>query len=335
MCLNPTSFFYTRPDGSRTSVPRACQECSKCLNAPIEDMVGRNLAERHYAAHSYAITLTYAGGDGARAIHPKDAQAFVRSLRDRGHHVRYLIVGEHGTRKGRAHFHSILHTDKPIEVKLNEEKVSLDPWPHGYVYAERAQTSRAIYYVAKYVAPHKSDDVWKTLSKKPILGARLFEDIAEDYAASCLWPHDLMYTPPGSNRRYGLRGTARDFFCEQLLKRMPVPEEHEISKDMSIALAGWARRYRRKNLLDTEKPVVERWRQPPAMPDWVHFEQGFENGEQTRPTEEIPEAAAHVETYRRAHGHKKGFNPRPRWRPKACPHLLESADDICSRFEAG
>ena len=55
------------------------------------------------------VTLTYKGDvPGSVTLLTADVQKFVRSLRKAGHKVRYMIAGEYGERKGRAHWHAVL-----------------------------------------------------------------------------------------------------------------------------------------------------------------------------------------------------------------------------------
>ena len=101
MCITPNRL----DDGTEV----ACRKCKLCKRNRVNDLVGRCIAESRYSKKTYAVTLTYANDAGVNAVTLvyKDVQDFMKRLRKR-YNVRYIVAGEYGTAKGRAHWHIIL-----------------------------------------------------------------------------------------------------------------------------------------------------------------------------------------------------------------------------------
>ncbi|XZQ27849.1 rolling circle replication-associated protein [Rhodobacter capsulatus] len=76
----------------------------------MNDYVARALAEASVSAVTATVTLTYAPRDDLadKVLHPRHFQLFMKLLRRAGHKVRYLVAGEYGDLRGRAHFHALL-----------------------------------------------------------------------------------------------------------------------------------------------------------------------------------------------------------------------------------
>lgn len=113
MCRTPNKL----DDGTEV----ACRKCWQCKRNRVNDLVGRCIAESRYSAKTYAVTLTYANDAGVNAVTLvyKDVQDFLKRLRKR-YNVRYIVAGEYGTAKGRAHWHIILFfKDQYPEIKEN------------------------------------------------------------------------------------------------------------------------------------------------------------------------------------------------------------------------
>ena len=96
---------HPHPDGQKA----ACRHCLRCRRNRVDCLVGRCLAEKAVSDGVLGVTLTYKGDvPGSVTLLTADVQKFVRSLRKAGHKVRYMIAGEYGERKGRAHWHAVL-----------------------------------------------------------------------------------------------------------------------------------------------------------------------------------------------------------------------------------
>jgi len=208
----------------------------------VNDLVGRCIAETHSAAGALSVTLTYGDGDTAEAaiLYYPDFQGMMKRLRAAGYKVRYIVTGEYGSRKGRAHWHAILffenqhwwpHVGKPWarkrampDVEL-EKRVDWKPWGHGYAWFEKPDY-KAFRYVLKYVLKDQQQKVAVgklAMSKKPPLGAKYFEQLAERYVAQGLSPQSYKYsfddefTDYGKRREFMMKGVTRDNFLNHFM----------------------------------------------------------------------------------------------------------------------
>lgn len=189
MCTNPSIL----PNG----VTFGCRNCWQCREVRIQDWVGRCIAESKVSAETYSVTLTYGGGDHERAavLTYSDVQKYFKRLRKAGHKFKYLVAGEYGSRKGRAHWHAILFFEgdaPPHELNCNHAD---QYWHHGHVFWEKP-TAKAVRYVCKYIQKDTDDDERQgqfMMSKKPPIGHRYFMKMAEAYVADGLSPPDLRY----------------------------------------------------------------------------------------------------------------------------------------------
>lgn len=227
MCISPSHVWVERgPAWVQTPVP--CKGCWQCGENRIGDFVGRGLAEAAYSVRSMCLTLTYAPrDDGAeRVVTPLHFQKFIRSLRRRGHSVRYLVAGEYGALRGRAHFHCVLFFKSKAPLLNNDRKPIrlrrrdwIPSWPHGHVFADECDR-RGLRYVCKYVLKgcRANPDGWFSMSKKPVLGAEFFAAKAARDAALGVFPSHFCYVPPGAKpgASYYLSGAARRDYLAQL-----------------------------------------------------------------------------------------------------------------------
>lgn len=226
MCITP-NWTYTNKGSVPIKVIVPCRECWRCRSNRVNDYVARSLCEASTSDWVVSLTLTYRDSEerendlAHKYITPQHFQDFVRSLRKRGHKIRYIAVGEYGTLKGRAHFHCILFGigKKPdIPNKKNHDDPD-GPWPHGYIFADWDGSERAIRYVCKYLQKGEPGEYWFTLSKKPALGSEFFKKRAEEYARNGVLPSSFNYLPPGGHkgRPYLLKGASRRDFIRHLL----------------------------------------------------------------------------------------------------------------------
>jgi len=217
----------------------------------MNDFVGRSLCEAHYARWTLTLTLTYRNrtDDAEKYITPRHFQDFIRSLRKRGHVVRYLVAGEVG-KKGRAHFHCLLfgYSDPP-EIPQHK-RTWIDAWPHGHIWADWSGSEKSVRYVCKYMLKDALDkecsESWLSMSKKPMLGWIYIQERAKKLAEMAVMPNDFNYRPPGasSDRRYMMTGATRREFMRAVRDRMI-----ELGTWRPERLNEWAR----KTLLKLEK----------------------------------------------------------------------------------
>lgn len=198
----------------------ACRECKQCRAARRRDVVGRSLAESRQAKATTFVTLTY-GHDARysqRVDHPhankleySDIQKWIKRIRARQipgskerYRVRYLVAGEYGPKKGRAHWHVILWWYNAVPEYSTERRWSDDPfWSEGFTQwaGVKDGDSRAVAYVAKYVSKDGvADDVQTVVhaSYRPLVGGEFFRQWAEMHVEAGL--------PLRQGRKYQLAG---------------------------------------------------------------------------------------------------------------------------------
>lgn len=216
--------IFDRKDGSSTFVP--CRKCERCLDNRLNDLAGRAYAEALTSTRFVALTLTYADSMAvnSQVLVYKDVQLLIKNLRNDGFDVRYLVAGEYGSKRGRAHWHGIFYfraedTDAlEAALKLPPADTECQHWPywkHGYTFVQRPNYT-GLRYALKYAV--KDDGSEKTtrrsmMSKKPPLAAEYWRRMADMRVALCL-PFSLEYTLPecryknGNAVRYWLSGAS-------------------------------------------------------------------------------------------------------------------------------
>lgn len=129
--------------------------CGKCHNCRINrkrEWQSRLLLEAATAAFSSFVTLTIGFEDEKH--HPVSTyldkptcQRFIKRLREvvRPVAIRYLLVGEYGERKGRAHYHMLLFSSSPISAD-----VLANAWQQGAIHIGDVQ-QESIDYCLAYV----------------------------------------------------------------------------------------------------------------------------------------------------------------------------------------
>jgi hypothetical protein len=185
-----------------------CHKCTKCLQARETDISGRAYAEALTSDSFAALTLTYGGGDtpDSQILNYRHVQLLMKSLRNDGYKVRYIVAGEHGTKRGRTHWHIILYFvgDAPGFPPPDTEKQTWDYWPHGFTFVQQPD-----YYGVRYVTGYTLKDVKSgksvrrpMMSKKPPLGASYWQTLADQRLAQGL-PFTRSYTLPGCKFKTG------------------------------------------------------------------------------------------------------------------------------------
>lgn len=204
MCLNPVKIA----DHGWV----ACRECWQCREHKIDDWVGRNVAESKTAKAAHFVTLTY-GRDAhygaidhirAAVLTYSDVQKMLKRLRFDGFPMRYFVVGEHGSTKGRAHWHILFYwLDAVPEVQLRHDYFLWEYWPHGWSHWDD-MNAHNVRYCCKYLLKDASDEaaqMWGPMpSKKPPLGDAYFRDLAARHVEQGLAPQNLFYSFPEVTR---------------------------------------------------------------------------------------------------------------------------------------
>lgn len=240
MCISPNSVWVQRGPKWEQQ-PVACRQCWRCRKNRVDDYVARAMAESATSSEVCVLTLTYAPRDDLadKVLQPRHFQLFMKLLRRRGHKVRYLVAGEYGSLKDRAHFHAILfftklvgarraadynadhladpETSAPFSREIPQKRMChIREWPHGHVTADWSRSEAAIRYVCKYLLADDKKSAWFSLSKKPPLGAAWFAEKAEKAREYGVLPRTFEYLPPGGDRArpYLMTGaTRRDYLA--------------------------------------------------------------------------------------------------------------------------
>jgi hypothetical protein len=251
----------------------ACRQCDQCIATYKNTWVSRCMAEKASMPYCYVLTLTYASVDGesplgARVFRYRDVQNMWKRIRAAGkkrwdHNIglRYVIVGEKGTRYGRCHYHGVVFSDRPITelgefdgAKTKEfalkRRLNWSMWGHGFVQFDSADRN-GMAYVLKYILKDKmtskksqghgrqgktewlaSSQMW--CSKVPAIGETwLFRKLDEMIAVGTC-PPDLRMRVPGGGDWY-VNG--------QLQQKMCVHLHHanaEYREKRGRDLAGWS-----------------------------------------------------------------------------------------------
>ena len=248
----------------------ACRECWQCRETKIDDWVGRNIAESKTATASHVVTLTYGQdrttGDidhlRASVLTYSDVQKYLKYLRADGFPVRYFVVGEYGSLKGRAHWHIILYWQGPVPDHVLRENFMQKHWPHGWSYWDKA-SHEAIRYACKYILKDPADEEkqgWGPMpSKKPPLGHEYFRRLAERHVEAGLSPQDLNYSFPDVRRipAHARTKSAKSF--------------REAAKPITFRMTG-------KTAENYLEYFVQRWREvynddpPRSEPVWAYHD---------------------------------------------------------------
>lgn len=214
----------------------ACRECSLCRERAISDWVGRCVAESKTASLTLAGTLTYGRNSAHDVLHERaviltysDFQKFIKLLRRHGYNVRYLVAGEYGSKKGRAHWHPVLFFYGKVPDWKLDRNIEIPEWPHGYSYWTKP-SHHALRYNIKYIRKEMDQKQGHlAMSKKPPLGDQYFRELAGRYVQQGLAPQDLFYTFPEVQRRkkdgtfevvpFMMRGKTAENFLSQYIEQ--------------------------------------------------------------------------------------------------------------------
>lgn len=170
MCVNPQWLRKRHQE-----VP--CGRCYKCIKRRRNDWYIRCLIQSRVSKYTYFGLLTYAEVD--QVLNKRDIQLFLKRLRSYGVKLSYLIVGEHGEKKDRPHWHCLFFSDSPISYR----DIS-SAWHGGYEDATKVnragwikfsliRSARSIRYTVKYVYKYDGVDPRFILlaSRNPAIGS--------------------------------------------------------------------------------------------------------------------------------------------------------------------
>ncbi|UIB81376.1 replication initiator protein [Flyfo microvirus Tbat2_88] len=253
MCNSPNKLS----DGSLV----ACRKCGQCRSNRIDEWVGRCIAESKTSVATTSLTLTYGRDENGEESHVRaailtysDVQKFAKQMRNRGYPFRYLITGEHGSKKGRAHWHGLLFWQEQVPTHLYDygnnswfrgkretaiavpvewgKRFNEPCWVHGYSHWQPVRNGHeqgSIAYACKYINkdvddPHAQSKL--AMSKLPPIGSEYFIRRAQKFVDERIAPQDPFYQFPGEARRkngnivnFMLRGKIGEIFCEAFVRK--------------------------------------------------------------------------------------------------------------------
>lgn len=287
MCVDPCKL----PSGEQV----ACRYCWQCKANRVNDLVGRCIAEQTSSAASYAVTLTYAGnGPETAMLRYRDIQLMLKLIRRKGYAVRYIVAGEFGTKKGRAHWHAVLFFscigptgpmpiprigNGPWDIRIGE-RFNWHPWPHGFAFFQQPDYG-GFAYVLKYALKDQDQDVSKghlAMSKKPPLGHEFFMARAAQYVEQGLAPQDLFYSfgnvfdAKRKRRRFLIQGVTRQNFLTEFETRWR--ELYGSEPPLSEALTAHWDKLAREEMAATR--TDQQWRA--AKDQWPKYVRADEGG---------------------------------------------------------
>jgi hypothetical protein len=236
----------------------SCRNCWQCRANRVNDLVGRCIAEQTASAASYAVTLTYAGdGPETAMLRYRDVQLMLKQLRWKGFSVRYIVAGEFGTKKGRAHWHAVLffscvgpkgpmpiprRGNGPWDIQIGR-RFQWKPWPHGLVFFQQPDYG-GFAYCLKYALKDQSGAGGAghlAMSKKPPLGDDYFRRLADQHVEQGLAPRDLSYSFSNvfdankRRRRFLVQGKSRENYLNHFIERWELVHRtpHPITEEMT------------------------------------------------------------------------------------------------------
>lgn len=123
-----------------------CGRCLPCRIARKRLWTARLILEMLSSPVSLFVTLTYRSIPESGSVSVRDAQLFLKRVRERitPSRLRYYIVGEYGDVTGRAHYHVLLFGN------VSEADVR-SSWPQGFVYIGSVTPASAAYVVSYVV----------------------------------------------------------------------------------------------------------------------------------------------------------------------------------------
>lgn len=174
-----------------------CSKCWQCRSNKVQDWVGRCIAESRTSSDTMFVTLTYGGGDTPEAaiLTYSHVQNYMKRMRWAGYRFKYLVAGEYGSRKGRAHWHVIFFFDGKMPVRDLMKNTQCEFWPHGHSWWEKADM-KSFRYVCKYVVKDMDDQhaqSYIAMSRRPFVGRDYFGLLAQTHVDMGLSPQNLYY----------------------------------------------------------------------------------------------------------------------------------------------
>lgn len=221
MCI---STIYIRKH--QQEVP--CGKCYQCVKRRRNDWFVRCKIERMENKVVLFGLLTYA--EVGMKLEKRDVQLFLKRLRIKGYKFKYLIVGEHGEKNDRPHWHALLFSNQPISYQdishawKGGYKNDHNKNKAGWINFSQVKTDKALRYVIKYIYKYDGADPRFSLmvSKNPAIGI--------SYLKNQIWHLQ--------NKRVDFRINGRPTAMPRYYKRKIFGDYDDIKQEVNEKLAA-------------------------------------------------------------------------------------------------
>jgi len=120
-----------------------CRKCRVCLLNRSRLWASRAIVERAMSERSWMVTLTYSE-EPASPRH--EITMWLQRVKRIDPSVRYLVVSEYGSKKGRLHHHALLHSSGRLTWRRLDSC-----WSNGFAKYNLAEDDGGCRYVTKYI----------------------------------------------------------------------------------------------------------------------------------------------------------------------------------------
>lgn len=179
-----------------------CRKCDQCRTARRMHWIGRGLAEARFSKSLWMLNLTYRDDVKGSALTYSDVQLMFKRLRKAGFEFTYIVVGEHGSKRGRAHWHVLVFwkgDEPPVEFG---KRIQWPFWDHGHSFIERP---RSMASATTYVIDYIDKDPNAVFRFSQGLGWEHIRELCDLYLKANRFPFDrgLYFTIEGNKARSG------------------------------------------------------------------------------------------------------------------------------------
>lgn len=228
--------------------------CKQCLSCRIQRQSGIALQAKMEDAVSLCgdfWTLTYQ--TSPEVLDYSDFSKFLKRLRKwnrtRGNPlpIRYLGVGEYGSKTGRPHFHALIFNSLPVSNQKalaaatlrkpsSPEGSLMRLWPHGFAYIGEV-TPASINYTARYCLKFglKGEEGMAHWSLKPVLGSGGIRELA----AYMRKRGDKLTEPPSALRIEGKNYSCNEAMRTEFWREFTGNEDAKPSKRLAVRHMEW------------------------------------------------------------------------------------------------
>lgn len=215
-----------------------CKQCLPCRINRQSSISLKALLENATSVSSDFWTLTYA--DAPEELDYNDFSKFLKRYRhwnrEEGNRlsIRYLSVGEYGSKSGRAHFHALIFNGLSPDRATCRTRL----WPHGFAYIGTV-TPASIRYTARYCLKfaEKGKEGTANWSLRPSLGDDGMRQIARYHRDNQI---QRLKEPPSAmrieGRNYAVDPTLQKIFWDEYTRGCEVKRSKPIKAHLEYVL---------------------------------------------------------------------------------------------------